>query len=138
MKPYSRRVRYYETDQMGVVHHSNYIRFFEEARTDFWDQVGLDYHKMEQEGLLVPVLACQCRYKKPLRYPQEFRVELRMLDFNGVRFRVTYEIYTDESRHPMATGETEHCFADANLKPVRLAKRYPELLAKVEDLLREE
>lgn len=127
MKPFSRKVRYYETDQMGVVHHSNYIRFFEEARTDYWDQVGLDYHSMETNGLLVPVLSVACRYKKPLRYPQEFTIQLRFSDFNGVRFRVAYEVYTEESRHPVATGESEHCFADRNLKPVRVGKKFPEL-----------
>lgn len=131
MKPYTRKVRYYETDQMGIVHHSNYARLFEEARMDLWDQAGLDYHEMEEDGVLVPVLACNCRYKKPLRFPQEFTVVTTVKEFNGVRFRVEYQIYIEDSKVPAAIGETEHCFANKDMHPLRIEKCYPQIMDKV-------
>lgn len=138
MKFYTRKVHYYETDQMGVVHHSNYARFFEEARMDYWDQVGLDYHQMEQDGILVPVLACSCRYKKPLRYPQAFTVVATLKEFNGVRFCLEYQIYVDGSKDPVALGETEHCFANKAMHPIRIEKRYPQIMDKVLTMLSHE
>lgn len=132
MKPYSRTVQYYETDQMGIVHHSNYIRYFEEARMDLWDQAGLDYHQMEKEGILIPVLACSCRYKKPLRFPQRFSIEVSVTDFNGVRFQVAYRIFAEGEETPSAFGESEHCFADKSMHPIRIEKRYPHILEKVQ------
>lgn len=132
MNHYRRTVRYYETDQMGIVHHSNYIRFFEEARMDYWEKIGLDYHHMEANGVLVPVLSCSCRYKKPLRFPQTFSVEVSLEEFNGVRFRVSYRVFVDGEKAPVAFGETEHCFADQNMHPIRVEKHYPQILEKIE------
>lgn len=132
---YQRTVRYYETDQMGIVHHSNYIRFFEEARTDFWDQAGLSYHQLEQEGLLVPVLSCTCRYKKPLRFPQSFSIEVSFRFFNGVRFGIAYRVFVEGEKAPVAFGETEHCIADRNLRPIRVEKTHPHIWRKIQDLL---
>jgi len=138
MKPYTRKVRYYETDQMGIVHHSNYARLFEEARMDFLDQAGLDYHQMEQDGICVPVLAYRCRYKRPLRFPEEFTIVTTLKEFNGVRFRVEYEIYVQGSKVPAAFGETEHCFANKEMHPLRIEKRYPKIMDKVLSILPEE
>lgn len=135
MKPYSRNVRYYETDQMGVVHHSNYIRFFEEARMDFWDQMGLSYDRMEKAGILVPVLACSCHYKKPLRFPQSFSIAPHLETFNGVRFRMTYRVFTEGVQQAVAFGESEHCFADRRLHPLRIEKHHPWILELIETLL---
>lgn len=135
MKPYIRKVRYYETDQMGVMHHSNYVRLFEEARMDYWDQAGLNYQKMEDEGVLVPVLACHCHYKKPLRFSEEFTVVSSVKFFNGVRFQVEYQIYGENSKAPVAIGETEHCFADKNLHPLRIARSHPKLMKLVQETL---
>ncbi len=132
---YQRTVRYYETDQMGIVHHSNYIRFFEEARTDYWDQAGLHYHALEQEGLLVPVLSCACHYKKPLRFPQTFSIEVKLTSFNGVRFGLKYRVFVEGEKNPVAFGETEHCLADRNLRPVRVQKTHPHIWDKIQLML---
>ncbi len=66
--PYERKIYYYETDQMKIVHHSNYIRWFEEARIDFMKKMGLPYDEIEKRGILIPVLEASCRYKKAFRY----------------------------------------------------------------------
>lgn len=135
LKPYCRKVCYYETDQMGIVHHSNYARWFEEARLDFMEQVGLNYDKMEQGGIMIPVLSCRCTHKKPVRFPQEFTIVAELKSFNGLRFSVGYEIYIPEQRAPVAIGETEHCFANDKMQPTRIQKKYPELYHRMQALL---
>jgi len=135
LKPYSRKVCYYETDQMGIVHHSNYARWFEEARLDYLEQAGINYHRMEQEGVIIPVLSCSCTHKKPVRFPQEFTVIAALEAFNGLRFRVTYKIYVAESKSPVAVGESEHCFVNSKMQPTRIQKKYPELYQRMKALL---
>ena len=68
MNPYIKKVQYYETDMMGIVHHANYIRWMEEARIDFLDQMGFPYARMEAEGIISPVRAVSCQYKKPCTF----------------------------------------------------------------------
>ena len=127
IKPYSRKVDYYETDQMGVVHHSNYIRWFEEARLDYMDQAGLSYAQMEESGLVGPVLSCSCTYKKAVRFPQKVTIDTLLVEFTGMRFRMVYQVLVEGERQPVAVGETTHCFADKEMVPVRLDKRNPEI-----------
>ncbi|MBQ5311335.1 MAG: acyl-CoA thioesterase [Oscillospiraceae bacterium] len=119
LKPYSRRVFYYETDKMGIVHHSNYIRWFEEARVDLLEQAGLPYDTVEAEGLMVPVLSAECKYHLPFRFGDVFYVKAYIPDFGKIRFSVTYEV-TDEKGTIYATGETTHCFVDMDMKPLRI------------------
>ena len=78
---YSRKINYYETDQMGIVHHSNYIRFFEEARLDMMKKVGLDYRALEEMGIIIPVTFAECRYLVPLRFDDEVIIHTRMTKY---------------------------------------------------------
>ena len=71
-KDYVRKVQYYETDRMGIAHHSNYIRWMEEARTDTLEQIGLPYDKIERAGILIPVLGVACDYSISFRYSEKF------------------------------------------------------------------
>ncbi|MDE6665126.1 MAG: acyl-CoA thioesterase, partial [Ruminococcus sp.] len=80
--PYKRKIYYYETDNMGIVHHSNYIRIFEEARMNFLEQAGLPYEKIEETGLYVPILSVECHYKKPLTFDEPFAVYPVITKFN--------------------------------------------------------
>ena len=77
--PYTHKTQYYETDQMGVIHNSNYFRWFEEARTDFMERVGLPYAKMEEMGLRIAVTDSACSYKSPVHYGDEAVVEQRII-----------------------------------------------------------
>ena len=107
LRPYSRRVYYYETDKMGIVHHSNYIRWFEEARVDLIEQAGLPFETVEAQGLMTPVLSAECTYKLPFRFGDDFIVKAYIPDFGGARFSVTYEVYDNEGvLH--ASGKTTH------------------------------
>ncbi|MBD5157450.1 MAG: acyl-CoA thioesterase [Butyrivibrio sp.] len=127
IRPYERGVHYYETDQMGIVHHSNYIRWFEEARTDFLEQIGLPYDKIEKEGILIPVLGVSCKYKSAIRFGDIVCVHLKITYFNGVRFRVSYQIMGKETGVLHAVGESEHGFVNRDMVPVRMKKEFPQM-----------
>ncbi len=85
---YLHRVQYYETDMMGIVHHSNYIRWMEEARIDFMDRLGFPYAEMEQKGVLSPVTAVSCEYRHPCSFGEEISISVRVDSFNGVILKI--------------------------------------------------
>ncbi|MDE5741565.1 MAG: acyl-CoA thioesterase [Oscillospiraceae bacterium] len=127
IKLYEHRVSYYETDQMGIVHHSNYIRWFEDARVDFLEQVGYSYKKMEDIGVMIVVLGASCDYKISARFGDNVVIIPKIAEFNGFKMTVTYRVLNKTDGALMATGETRHCFTDLNLKPVRTKKDYPDI-----------
>ena len=92
MTPYEHKVQYYETDGMGIVHHSNYIRWFEEARVDLLEQLGYGYDRIESEGFSSPVLEVSCKYKTMARFGDTVRIYAEVSDYNGVRLSLHYEV----------------------------------------------
>lgn len=129
--PYTRKVAYYETDQMGIVHHSNYIRWFEEARIEFLEKIGLPYSKMEEEGILIPVLSAACEYKYAMHFGQRFQITLRIVSFSGVKFRVLYEVTDADTGKLHATGESSHCFVTKAMMPIRMKKEHPDIYERL-------
>lgn len=122
-----RTAQYYETDQMAVVHHSNYIRWFEEARVQWMDEAGFGYDLMESKGILSPVVSVQCDYKAPVRFHDAVQIRLKITEFTGVRMTVQYEITDEKTQSLRVTGFSRHCFADAGSgRPVSLKKVCPE------------
>lgn len=127
MKPYKRRVYYYETDKMGIMHHSNYIRIFEESRVNFLIQVGMPMEQIEAQGILMPVLSVDCKYKSPLRFDEEFAVYPKIVKFNGTTLELDYRIVSCESGKLCVEGSSSHCFTDNDLKPVRTKRNFPDI-----------
>ena len=125
-KAYERRAQYYETDQMGVVHHSNYIRWFEEARVDFLRQAGAGYEKMEADGIISPVLSVSCQYKTMVRFDDQVVIRLGILSYNGIKLCISYEVRDREIGEIRCIGESSHCFLGKDGKPVSLKRQYPE------------
>lgn len=123
---YKRKINYYETDGMRVVHHSNYIRFLEEARCDMLDKMGIPYKTIEEEGFMIPVLGVTCEYKHPARFEDIIQIELKFKEFTGVKMTIAYEITNQEDGKLIARAETKHCFTNAELRPVHLKKVKPE------------
>ncbi len=120
------RVQYYETDRMGVVHHSNYIRWMEEARTEVMRQRGVDYARIEATGVLMPVVSVSCDYKHPARFGDVAEITVRILRFTGVRLEFSYRICPQGSELLLAEGRSVHCFIDEETrKPLNLIKRLP-------------
>lgn len=126
-KPYSHEVKYYETDQMGCVHHSNYIRWFEESRLEFLKQIGLEYDKMEAAGIMSPVLSVQAEYRTMTRFGETVHIAVAMPQYNGIKFAVQYEVTDAVSGEVRCKGETTHCFLSVkDGKPVFLKREKPE------------
>jgi acyl-CoA thioester hydrolase len=124
---YQHKAQYYETDQMGCVHHSNYIRWFEEARTDLLEQVGFSYKRMEEEGILSPVLEVRAEYKSMVRYQDIVNILAKVTFFNGVKFTISYQIADALTKEVKTIGESKHCFLNKELKPMRLQKENKEV-----------
>lgn len=122
----TRKARYYETDQMGIVHHSNYIRWFEEARTEYLSEIGFPYEKIEQEGLLIPVLSCSCTYKCPVKFDEEVNVSITETTFNGLKFTVKYEVTSTKDGSLKTTGESSHCFLGSDFNPILIKRAKPD------------
>ncbi len=125
--PYERKIYYYETDKMGIVHHSNYIRIFEESRMNFLEQADMSYARIESAGLYVPILSVECQYKRPLVFDEPFAVYPKITEFNGVKLDIGYRIVSRRTGEVCITGKSSQCFTDMNLKPVRTRNKYPEI-----------
>ncbi len=123
--PYRHKVQYYETDTMKIVHHSNYVRWMEEARVDMLEQMGIGYDVMEQEGILSPVLSVSCTYKAMTRFPETVEISVRLVRYTGVKFDLAYEIRGAKERDLRSFGESAHCFIDQSGKPISLKKKFP-------------
>ena len=126
IKPYSRKVYYYETDRMGIVHHSNYIRWFEEARDDFMRQLGIPYSSLEEKGIIIPVLSVSAKYRKHLTYEDDFTLKLHYKKFTGIKIFFEYEVF-DKDGNLCVEGESSHCMLDSELKPFRFKREYPDI-----------
>lgn len=122
-----RTALYYETDQMGIIHHSNYIRWFEEARLHYMKELGLPYDELERMGIIIPVLSVECRYRQPVRYDETVRIHMSITKFNGVKMRAVYEVRDEKTNELRAEGASEHGFVDRDFKPVRMKRDYPEV-----------
>ena len=125
-----RKVHYYETDMMGLVHHANYIHWMEEARIDFMDRIGFPYTRMEAEGVVSPVRILQVNYLKPCTFGDEVDITVGVKDFNGVVLTITYDMRVNGE--PVFGGTSEHVFLDRSGKFVRLKRVMPEFCAAVE------
>ena len=117
------RVRYADTDQMGVTYHANYLVWFEVGRTDWLRHHGWTYRDMEQEGIQLPVIEAFCRYLAPARYDDELEVHTRATLLTPVRVRFDYELRVSASGTLSATGYTVHAALGASGKPCRLPDR---------------
>lgn len=127
---FERRINYYETDRMGVVHHSNYIRFLEEARCQMLDANNIPYSAFEKQGVMIPVLGVNCTYKHHVTFDDVIEIKPFVKEFNGVRLTMGYHVTNKKNGDLVLTGETKHCFTDMNLKPVRLQKQIPDFYDK--------
>ena len=132
---FERNINYYETDKMGVVHHSNYIRFFEEARCQFLKDAGLPYDMLEQKGVMSPVIGVSCKYKQHVTFGDTIQIETYVSSFSGVKFTVKYKVYNKNTHTLCVEGESNHCFTDSNLKPLNMKKHHPDIYQKFMDII---
>ena len=122
-----RNINYYETDKMGIVHHSNYIRFMEEARIEFMKEMNIPYDVLENTGIFIPVLGVSCDYKHHVSFGDTIIMHCSIKEYNGVRLNIQYEFYNKANSALVLIGESKHCFTTPELKPINLKKNFPDI-----------
>lgn len=132
MITYTHKAQYYETDQMGVIHHSNYIRWFEEARSYFLEVIGCPYAEMESElKLISPVLEVSAQYRSMVHCGDSVDIAVKVEAFNGIRLKLSYEVTDHETGELRTLGTSSHCFLNEKKQPVSLKRENPELFQKI-------
>jgi acyl-CoA thioester hydrolase len=120
------RVRYAETDQMGVVYHANYLVWMEIGRTDLLRGLGWTYREMEHAGFRLPVIEVHCEYRRPARYDDELEVRTTGRLLSAVRLEFTYDVVLVQDGTTAAVGLTRHAALTADGRPCRLPERVRE------------
>lgn len=119
------RVRYAETDQMGVVYHANYLVWFEIGRVELFRALGIEYRRMElEDDCHIVVAEAHCRYRHPARYDDVLRVRTRIAETKNRVVRFSYELFREDDHQLLATGETTHVICGKNGKPKMLPEKY--------------
>ena len=125
------RVAYVETDAMAIVHHSNYIRWFEMGRNDMLRTIGYPYSKLEKMGIWMPVIGVACDYKSPAGFDEVVLIRAWVDKVKGASVYLAYEVVGKESGEVKVTGSSSHGVTDTDLRPLRLKKEFPDLYEKL-------
>ncbi|MBN7773521.1 acyl-CoA thioesterase [Clostridium aminobutyricum] len=125
------RVIYADTDAMGIVYHTNYIKWFEAGRNEYLRQIGYPYSRLEEEGVWLPVAAVNCEYKAPARYDDILLIQTGVAEMKAATVIIKYEIYNKETGELLVTGNSKHAITDPQLKPIRLKKVNPDLFERI-------
>jgi len=134
IKDYIHKVQYYETDKMGIVHHSNYIRWMEEARVSFLDKIGFGFAKLEDMGIVSPTIMINCNYKDPTKFDDEVSINVTVKEYSGVRLIIKYVMTNLSTGKTVLIGESGHCFTNKEGFPIRLKNELPELDLKLKEM----
>jgi acyl-CoA thioester hydrolase len=134
MQPYTKKVQYYETDMMGIAHHANYIRWMEEARIDFLDRMGFPYARMEAEGIISPVRAVSCQYKRPCTFGDTIEIAVAVDSFNGVVLTLRYDMTNTGSGELVCQAKSEQVFMRRGGGILRMKRDMPEFTAAIEGM----
>lgn len=134
MFSYSHTVQYYETGKMGVTHHSNYIRFMEEARIAFMQSIGWSYDKMESMEIISPVVNVSCSYKKPSTFADIININTEVKELSRLKLTMAYTMTVGDT--VVCTAESVHCFVSKSGRPINIQKEYPDFYQVVCDASR--
>jgi acyl-CoA thioester hydrolase len=130
--------RYSETDQMGVIHHSTYINWFEVGRTNCIRDFGVSYREIEENGFLLPVVEVNLFYKVPAKYEDVVQIVTTVSKYNGLRLNFHYQVKRKRDGLLLVKGETKHCWTTPDMKPVSLKKHWPDLHETIEKMAKED
>lgn len=136
MHTYIHRVNYYETDKMGITHHSNYIRWMEEARADYLKRLGYGLRRLEADGITSPVVSVECRYKHTTTFDDEIKIEVAIEKYNSVKLELSYIMTELVTGTVVLTAKSAHCFIDEKGKPIIVKRLFPafdEILRREKD-----
>lgn len=127
-------VRYAETDQMGIVHHSNYAIWFEAGRTDFLKKSGVTYSSLEAKGILLPLYEMNCKFISPAKYEDEIIVITKLKFLSRVRIHFSYRVI-NTNNSLLATGETMHAWTNKEMKPINAEKAIPDIFLMLSQII---
>ena len=123
---YYRKAQYHETDQMGIIHHSNYVKWMEESRISYMDQMGFSYKKVEELGVISPVVNISVSYKKQVAFDDEIQICVSIKKYNGISLEFNYEFFNVTKEEICTIASSRHCFLrNGNL--ISLKKEIPDL-----------
>ena len=122
---YEHKVQYYETDKMKIVHHSNYIRWMEEARIQWLENIGWGFDKLESLGMISPVVEIKCDYLLPTAFGDIVEIDVALKEYKGVKLVINYEMRNKKTKRIVAKGESVHCFTSEEGKPIMIKKQCP-------------
>ena len=122
---YIHTVQYYETDKMDITHHSNYIRWMEEARVSFLSGIGWDYTRLEAMGIVSPVISVSCDFKHPTTFSDKVSISITVREFRGVTLYLSYRMRNQDGIE-VCVGTSSHAFLNAEGRPIRIKRNYPE------------
>ncbi|MCB2294071.1 acyl-CoA thioesterase [Clostridium algoriphilum] len=131
------KVRYVETDKMGIVHHSNYYAWFEVGRTEYITAIGMTYKEMEQSGIMLPVVESSCKYKKGAKNEDILIIETFMKELNGAKVIFNYNVVREDDGKILAKGSTTHAFVNERFRIVNLKKTNIKVWSRFQKLLEE-
>ena len=129
-------VRYAETDQMGIVHHSVYPIWYEAARTEAIKKIGITYSALERNGIMTPLVELNCKYILPAEYEDVLRITVEISKLTPARIVFNYQVFKDGIEKPINTGSTTHAWVGRDLKPINLKRQFPEIFEKISELVK--
>lgn len=124
-------VRYVETDSMGIVHHSNYAKWYEVGRTDWIRNLGVTYAQLEESGVWLPLLKLNCEFKSFAKYDDNIEIVTHLIKQTPIRLELGYSVYKNGEKEPINVGSTLHAFTDPDLNILNMKKKHPELYAQL-------
>ncbi len=124
--PWKHKIQFYETDKMGIVHHSNYIRWFEEARMHTLEEIGLGYDVMEASGIISPVLSVEGKFIQMTRFGETVGIQAAVEKFDGLRLNLRYQVIREGDGVLCCTGKSGHCFLNEKGRPISLKRSRPD------------
>lgn len=137
MFTYAKKAQYHETDQMGVIHHANYVKWMEEARLAYLEELGLGYRQVEEEKVFSPVAGVSVQYKAPVHFADEVEISVSVKTYTSVKLELAYRFFNKTTAQLCATASSLHCFIK-NGKIISLKKEMPVLHEKLSALVPEE
>ena len=135
MTPYTHKVNYYETDKMAITHHSNYIRYMEEARIDFLEKIGFPFERIEAEGIISPVIKIEYSFRKTTTFADVISIEVKVEKITPVKLTFSYTLTC--KGEVCGLGKSEHCFLNASGTPIIVEKEKPELFKALKKTMAE-
>ncbi len=130
---YNKKAQYHETDQMGIIHHANYVKWMEEARLAYLEELGLGYKQVENEQVFSPVVSVAVQYKSPVHFADEVAINVSVKAYTAVKLELAYEFFNKTTQQLCATASSVHCFIK-NGKIISLKKEMPVLHEKISAL----